>query len=157
MAEMLIDGAKLNACLDAEADAIRAKTGGTDPIQYDYENNRGFADAIASIQTGGGVGQITKDEWTLASDYNGTTQGFYYGTRYVDRTFVGVQIIHIDGNIASSNAAKGFYADSHYSAESMRVYFRGSSFTAQSAGQIFNISAGAIITRFKVPSNAFPT
>ena len=54
MAEMLIDGAKLDACNTAEADAIRAKTGGTDPIPYDYENNRGFADAIATIPSGGG-------------------------------------------------------------------------------------------------------
>lgn len=124
------------------------------------ESDTTLTDAVQTLVDGygqDGGSQITKDEWTLASDYNGTTQGFYYGTSYVDRTFVGVQIIHIDGNTASSNAAKGFYADSHYSAESMRVYFRGSSFTAQSSGQIFNISAGAIITRFKIPSNAFPT
>lgn len=54
MAEMLIDGAKLDACNTAEADAIRAKTGGSSPIPYDYANNKGFADAIDSIQTGGG-------------------------------------------------------------------------------------------------------
>lgn len=53
MAEMLIDGAKLDACNTAEADAIRAKTGSTDTIPYDYANNKGFADAIAAIQTGG--------------------------------------------------------------------------------------------------------
>lgn len=51
MAEMLIDGAKLVACNTAEADAIRAKTGGTDLIPYDYANNKGFADAIAEIET----------------------------------------------------------------------------------------------------------
>lgn len=49
MAEMLIDGAKLDACNTAEADAIRAKTGGSSPIPYDYANNKGFADAIAAI------------------------------------------------------------------------------------------------------------
>ena len=47
MAEMLIDGAKLDACNTAEADAIRAKTGGTDPIPYDYANSKGFADAVS--------------------------------------------------------------------------------------------------------------
>jgi len=52
MAEMLVDSTKLDACLDAEADAIRAKTGGTDPIPYDYANNKGFADAIAAIPSG---------------------------------------------------------------------------------------------------------
>lgn len=55
MAEMLIDGAKLDACNTAEADAIRAKTGGSSPIPYDYANNKGFADAIAAIPSGGGV------------------------------------------------------------------------------------------------------
>lgn len=55
MAEMLVDGAKLDACLDAEADAIRAKTGGSTDIAFDYANNKGFADAIAAIETGGGV------------------------------------------------------------------------------------------------------
>lgn len=54
MAEMLIDGAKLDACLDAEADAIRAKTGGSADIPFDFANNKGFADAIAAIPTGGG-------------------------------------------------------------------------------------------------------
>jgi len=52
MAEMLIDGAKLDACNTAEADAIRAKTGGSSPIPYDYANNKGFADAIAAIPSG---------------------------------------------------------------------------------------------------------
>lgn len=55
MAEMLVDGAKLDACNTAEADAIRAKTGGTSPIPYDYANNKGFADAIAAIPSGGGA------------------------------------------------------------------------------------------------------
>lgn len=52
MAEMLIDGAKLDACNTAEADAIRAKTGGSSPIPYDYANNKGFSDAIAAIPSG---------------------------------------------------------------------------------------------------------
>ena len=133
------------------ADAIRAKDGSSAPILTED-----MADAIAAIPSGGG-NPITKDEWTLASDYNGTTQGFYYGTNYIDRTFVGVQIIHIDGNTASSNAAKGVYIDNHYSAETMNVYFRGTSFTVMSSGQLYNISAGATITRYKIPSDAFPT
>lgn len=52
--DKLVDSTKLDACLDAEADAIRAKTGGSSDIPFDYANNKGFADAIASIQTGGG-------------------------------------------------------------------------------------------------------
>lgn len=55
MADKLVNSTKLDACLDAEADAIRAKTGGSSPIPYDYANNKGFADAIAAIPTGGGI------------------------------------------------------------------------------------------------------
>lgn len=52
MADMLVDGAKLDACLDAEADAIRAKTGDSNDITFDFANNKGFADAIAAIPSG---------------------------------------------------------------------------------------------------------
>ena len=48
----LVDSAKLDACLDAEADAIRAKTGGSSPISFDLSNEKGFADAIAAIPQG---------------------------------------------------------------------------------------------------------
>ena len=51
--DKLVDSAKLDACLDAEADAIRAKTGGSADIPFDFANNKGFADAIAAIPTGG--------------------------------------------------------------------------------------------------------
>lgn len=55
MAMMLIDQTKDTACKTAEADAIRAKTGGSADINYDYENNKGFADAIAAIPSGSSV------------------------------------------------------------------------------------------------------
>jgi len=54
MAEMLVDSTKLDACLDAEADAIRAKTGDSNDLTFDFANNKGFADAIAAIPSGGG-------------------------------------------------------------------------------------------------------
>ena len=54
MADMLVNGAKLDACLDAEADAIRAKTGDSNSLTFDFANNKGFADAIAAIPSGGG-------------------------------------------------------------------------------------------------------
>jgi len=68
MSEMLVDGAKLDACNTAEADAIRAKTGGTDHIPYDFANNKGFADAIAAIETGGGAKILTKLATYTVSD-----------------------------------------------------------------------------------------
>lgn len=54
MGMMLIDQTKDAACKTAEADAIRAKTGGSAQLAYDWANNKGFSDAIAAIQTGGG-------------------------------------------------------------------------------------------------------
>lgn len=48
-----IDSAKLDTCLDAEADAIRAKTGGSADLAFDFANDKGFADAIASMPSGG--------------------------------------------------------------------------------------------------------
>ena len=47
-----IDSAKEAACRTAEADAIRAKTGSTAQLTYDFDNGKGFADAIESIETG---------------------------------------------------------------------------------------------------------
>ena len=54
MAMMLIDQTKDSACKTAEADAIRAKMGGSAQLAYDWANNKGFADAIAAIPSGGG-------------------------------------------------------------------------------------------------------
>lgn len=55
-ADKLIDSTKENACRTAEANAIRAKTGNTASITYDWTNSKGFADAIESIPSGGGKG-----------------------------------------------------------------------------------------------------
>ena len=51
--DKLIDSAKESACRTAEANAIRAKTGGTAAISYDFANGKGFSDAIAGIPSGG--------------------------------------------------------------------------------------------------------
>ena len=50
----LINATKEEACREAEANAIRAKTGDSQNIDYDFANDKGFADAIAAIPTGGG-------------------------------------------------------------------------------------------------------
>lgn len=50
--DKLIDSSKLDACCTAEANAIRAKTGGSSSITYDWANSKGFADAIAAISGG---------------------------------------------------------------------------------------------------------
>lgn len=53
--DKLVDSTQLDACMTAEANAIRAKTGGSGQLTYDFANGKGFADEIASIQTGGGA------------------------------------------------------------------------------------------------------
>ena len=50
--DKLVDSTQLDACCTAEANAIRAKTGGSSQIAYDWANSKGFADAIAAIPSG---------------------------------------------------------------------------------------------------------
>lgn len=67
-----IDSARLGACCTAEANAIRAKTGGSSPIAYDWANGKGFADAIAAI---GGSNWAPIGQTTIAlTEYTDTTQ-----------------------------------------------------------------------------------
>lgn len=52
--DKLVDSAKLNAALDYEASKIIAKGGGTAPLAFDFENEKGFGDYIDAIPSGGG-------------------------------------------------------------------------------------------------------
>jgi hypothetical protein len=56
--DKLVDSAALDAALKASADAIRGKTGDTASIPWDAD--KGFAEAIAGIQAGGGG---SDEEW----------------------------------------------------------------------------------------------
>lgn len=67
--DKLVDSTQLDACCTAEANAIRAKTGGSSQIAYDWANSKGFADAIASIPTGGGGTTLQTTTVTLTQDY----------------------------------------------------------------------------------------
>ena len=73
MAMMLIDQTKDSACKTAEADAIRAKTGGSAQLAYDWANNKGFADAIAAIPSGGGGIRKATGSFTIASSSSANT------------------------------------------------------------------------------------
>ena len=73
MAVNLIDRTKLDACLDAEADAIRAKTGDSNDLTFDFANDKGFADAIAAIPSGGGSQNVFVSEFTPASGSSAIT------------------------------------------------------------------------------------
>ena len=99
--DKLIDSTKLDACCTAEANAIRAKTGGSSQLSYDWANSKGFADAIAAIPSGGGG--YTADDWLdnskpvgdiRSSVYSVTGQ---YGTyvRLFNKTSIGRVIIEM--------------------------------------------------------------
>ena len=69
-----VDSAALEAALKASADAIREKTGDAASIPWDAA--KGFADAIAAIEAGGGsggaiVGEVTPSEGQITIDLSG--------------------------------------------------------------------------------------
>lgn len=93
--DKLVDSTKLDACCTAEANAIRAKTGGSAQIVYDLANSKGFSDAIAAIPSGGGG--LSPDEfYGLGNDsyeleFNSLTElrlrtPFYYNTKVTKLT-----------------------------------------------------------------------
>ena len=67
----IINADKLDAAMTATANAIRAKTGSEAEIEWDYENDTGFASAVAAI-TGdsGGVHRCPRAEPVSIFRYN---------------------------------------------------------------------------------------
>lgn len=66
--DKLVDSSKLNAALDYEASKIIAKGGGTAPLAFDFENEKGFGDYVDAIPSGGGGASAT-GSFTVASGY----------------------------------------------------------------------------------------
>lgn len=100
MATELVDASKLDACCTAEANAIRAKTGSSAQIAYDWANSKGFADAIAAIPSGGG-GEWTTDGIASRTDPNGSITISSAVTNIGERAFVnceGITDVTIQGN-----------------------------------------------------------
>ena len=52
-ADKLVDSGRLNTQIAATANAIRAKTGGSALLTWDYDGDTGFAAQVAGITTGG--------------------------------------------------------------------------------------------------------
>lgn len=105
-----VDSAKLNACLDAEADAIRAKTGGSADIPFDYANSRGFADAIAAIPSGGSgnlrvtiASTLTKLEQFIALLPSGHESEGFTATA-LDKPSSGYYVASLSGPVTAGNA-----------------------------------------------------
>ena len=84
MAEKLVDSVKLDAALTSTADAIRAKTGDSATIPFDYANGDGFKDAIEAIPSGGGGGGSAAD--VTFYDYDGTVVTSYSAADFANLT-----------------------------------------------------------------------
>ena len=76
--DKLVDSAKLDACCTAEANAIRAKSGGSAQIAYDFANSKGFSDAIAAIPSGGGDRWVRPASWPNLDLIDLTEEAIYY-------------------------------------------------------------------------------
>lgn len=87
MSMMLIDQTKDSACKTAEADAIRAKTGGSAQLAYDWANGKGFADAIAAIPTGGGGDETWYDAHGILYKAHMEIPSSVIGPRYVREAY----------------------------------------------------------------------
>ena len=107
MATELVDASKLDVCCTAEANAIRAKTGSSAQIAYDWANSKGFADAIDAIPTGGG-GEWTTDGIASRTDPNGHITISSSVTSIGERAFTnchGITEVTIQGNPFIGNHA----------------------------------------------------
>ena len=80
--DKVVDSAALDTQLASIADEIRAKTGGTDLLAFPD----GFLQAIAAIEAGGGGGNFTTGEFTLAS----STANYILAEDIDDPTFVAI-------------------------------------------------------------------
>ena len=108
MAMMLIDKTKDSACKSAEADVIRVKTGGSAQIAYDWANNKGFADAIAAIPSGGGVDWdgFATGAWPTGDAVMGTSVTTIKQNWFIQRT--GIESIRAPGVTSiGANAFQG--------------------------------------------------
>lgn len=86
----LVDSDKLDAAMTATADAIRAKTGGTDPIAWDAE--KGMAEAVEPVFEAGKKAEYDAfwdSFWGNIAKYpqNPYLTHAFYGTQWNDKTF----------------------------------------------------------------------
>lgn len=113
MAVNLIERTKLDACLDAEADAIRAKTGDSNDIAFDFANDKGFADAIAAIPSGGAVtGYTYLDTFNIQEDVRELLidiSSYDYGEYLLSVNATGTGADYLYVSITSSGSDKFLY------------------------------------------------
>lgn len=144
MATELVDASKLDACCTAEANAIRAKTGSSAQLAYDWSNSKGFADAIAAISGGGGV--------TISlMSYNVSIQNGRTGTVNLTRVLYDSTVLlsAVGGNITAGSTST--YND--FATDGTHIWFRatpgttisynGNPATFDKSGQYFQVTIPA--------------
>ena len=112
----IVNATKLDACCTAEANAIRAKTGSSAQIAFDWSNSKGFADAIAAIPTGGGGITISPMDYSV-SIQNGIT-----GTVNITRVLYNSTTLlsAVAGNVNAGST--GTYSD--FATDGTHIWFR---------------------------------
>ena len=145
MATELVDASKLDTCCTAEANAIRAKTGSSAQIAYDWANSKGFADAIAAIPTGGGGITIS------LMPYNVSIENDRSGTVNLVRVLYDSTVLlsAMGGNIGAGSTS----TFNDFATDGTHIWFRvspgtdisynGSPATLDKSGQYFQVTIPA--------------
>lgn len=128
--DKLVDSTQLDACCTAEANAIRAKTGGSSQIAFDWANSKGFADAIAAIPTGGGGG-------INLNAFEATVTTVTVGANSVSNTYDAVQLLLGLANATGERAFIFIHEDkSSYVNNEFGALFAGFNTAAAAASNI---------------------
>lgn len=161
MSMMLIDQTKDAACKTAEADAIRAKTGGSSQLVYDWVNNKGFADAIAAIPSGGGESMnVQHFEYVQATNSLtpvSATQGstLWFANTYFNKGEGLYWAFLTDDTATSAYRGRAAWKANNVGAVA-RGYCRPENWiTTESSDSWFLVKAGAKIDVFFIPKSEF--
>lgn len=100
--DKLVDSTKLDAALEATADAIREKTGDTDDIAFDLATETGFAEAVEAIPSGGGL-----DLWQYVGSLN-------YAFSNVDMSDIDELVINVPNCKSLERTFYRSVSDIHY-------------------------------------------
>ena len=145
--DKLVDSAKLNAALNYEANKIIAKGGGTAPLAFDFENEKGFGDYVDAIPSGGGGGATVIASGTFTG--SGYTVNLPVGKK-MPKTSFGFRLRLQSSSVISTDASKftavGYYFTAYspdyfdFSANGKKYLSTTFSFSTSYSGSITSLS-----------------